>query len=178
MGFGNTHERYNIRESTVEFAACSSRGGSVAVCFAGKIAPVLPRIVSYARVYRRAEGLLQQMANGTKGDRLRFGSIAAESMLPRDLDVHVSRDHERHPHQVGEAEVHGRRQETAVALRGGREEDDRVESGVVREPEGGQVECGGYVSVVETNGWRNIRRFSRQARSSQATMSAAPHRDC
>lgn len=82
MGSGDTYECYNIRESAVEFAACSSRGGSFALRSAGEAAAVLPGTVSHARIYRRAEGLLQQVADGTKGDRLRFGSAATESMLP------------------------------------------------------------------------------------------------
>lgn len=96
MGSGHTYEYYNIRKSAVKFAARSSRSGGPALRPAGEAATVLPGVVSHARVHRRTEGLLQQVADGTESHRLRLRSVTAESVLPRNLHVHVSRDHERH----------------------------------------------------------------------------------
>ena len=85
------------------------------------------------------------MAPREEGDRSGKGPTVPLLLLPRGVDGDVPGDHERHPDEAGEAQVHRRGQEAALQVLRGREKDDRHQ----RDQSGGKEDSEGKYDSID-----------------------------
>lgn len=171
LGFGGTHERSHLRAGTLLVASSPSRGGGFQVRVRRQAAPMLPGAVPFEARHRRARRLLQPLADGAQGERSgRLRSAPSEPLHSRDLPFHVRRDHGRHPDQAVASQIHGRRPQAALQVRGSRQENDGVEERFARKQKDRQMERRRYFSMVKEDSRGDVRRFPRSTRTFESTI--------